>query len=412
MAVGVRRKTGLHRNNNNEKNDINDSGGDVDDDVDVGQCNGGGRGRRIESLSALRWEATGQLFAVKEMSWRKIEDGRRRMTEDPINEVRAMQYFMDWYRTEDERRRSRRPGQKRGRTENEEEESAYDIAVRIMGETNVIVPVDVLTDHHRLYIVTPLCDGGDLFGLVEHNNGRDAVFTEAVARALLIDILNGIGHLQRAGLAHRDISLENVLISQGSCIIVDLGQCVRIPRQGARRYLMSISDNFGKQAYRPPESWIEGGGYDGYAADLWMVAIVLVNILLGRHPWDQAVFYGDKYFKLGCCREQLSEAFKMRGNIGRGLSEECLDLLQGCLRWDPRRRLGIQEMQAHPWMLGIAQQVPGLLRCDYGVYNKKSNTEERSHSCRDEAGLGPADCKNTSMEIMNTWSSYLQKQAV
>ena len=404
MAVGVRRKKGLHRNTHDDNNDNN--GGKVDDVIITGQRGGDdtkGVPRRKRPSQYSRWEATGQLFAVKEMDWQKIEDGRCRMTEDPINEVRAMQYFTGWYHAEEERRRSRRRGRATANTEESEgegeEESAYDAAVRIMGETNVIVPVDVLTDDKRLYIVTPLCEGGDLFGLVERNNGRDAVFTEAVARALFTGILNGMDHLRRAGLAHRDISLENVLVNRGSCVIVDLGQCVRVPHRGnGRRYLMSNTDDFGKSAYRPPESWIEGGAYDGYAADLWMMSIVLINLLSGRHPWDQAVFYGDKYFKLGCCREQLAEAFEMRGNMGKGLSEECLDLLQGCLRWDPRRRLGIRGIQAHPWMLGITQQVPGL-RCDDVYY--RNNAEERScSSCRDE---GPgADCR----------PSYLRKQAV
>ena len=43
-------------------------------------------------------------------------------------------------------------------------------------------------------------------------------------------MMQGLLHLQRMGVSHRDISLENVLIDQlSNLVIIDFGMCLRLP---------------------------------------------------------------------------------------------------------------------------------------------------------------------------------------
>ena len=39
----------------------------------------------------------------------------------------------------------------------------------------------------------------------------------------------GIHHLQRKGICHRDLSLENILVNKDACMIIDMGMCLRVP---------------------------------------------------------------------------------------------------------------------------------------------------------------------------------------
>jgi len=77
--------------------------------------------------------------------------------------------------------------------------------------------------------------------------------------------MQGLLHLQRMGVSHRDISLENVLIDQMSnLVIIDFGMCLRVPlgandgsivdvTKGTLRRLMSFQGQCGKPNYMSPE---------------------------------------------------------------------------------------------------------------------------------------------------------------
>ena len=42
--------------------------------------------------------------------------------------------------------------------------------------------------------------------------------------------MKGLLHLQKMGVSHRDLSLENVLIDHiSTAVIIDLGMCLRVP---------------------------------------------------------------------------------------------------------------------------------------------------------------------------------------
>ena len=76
------------------------------------------------------WETTGERFAMKVMPWDTIRYLQGRITEDPINEVRAMQFFRRWY--EDEEGEA-------ARWTGTGTETVHDAAVRVMAATNVLV---------------------------------------------------------------------------------------------------------------------------------------------------------------------------------------------------------------------------------------------------------------------------------
>jgi len=111
-------------------------------------------------------------------------------------------------------------------------------------------------------------------------------FTEEESQYLLTDILDGLEWLQKAGLCHRDISLENILVNQGRTVIIDMGMCLRIPYlddnvgdvdmlrnmnhqdRRAQRCLISSRPWAGKLRYMSPEICSEEP-FDGHAIDMW-----------------------------------------------------------------------------------------------------------------------------------------------
>ena len=150
------------------------------------------------------WRMTTELCAIKEMEWTSIRDGRHTL-ENVRDEIAAMQHvkgFLDGV--------------------NGQPVAASDA----MRDNNIIMPLSFLYDDTNIYVITPFCDDGELFERLRWN---EAHFTEEESRNLLTHILDGLELLQRAGLCHRDISCENIMIHQGRPVIIDMGLCLKIP---------------------------------------------------------------------------------------------------------------------------------------------------------------------------------------
>ena len=157
----------------------------------------------------------------------------------------------------------------------------------------------------------------------------------------------GIFHLQRAGVCHRDISLENIMIHDGKPVIIDFGIALRVPMERRRlRHLIVPDTDVGKQYYVSPEIALSRDPYDGFAVDLWAVGVILFIFLTGCPPWSHP--FADLTFELIAISRNRLESLLVSWD--RAVSPEATDLLQRMLRLDPRERLSLAQVAEHPWM--------------------------------------------------------------
>jgi len=268
------------------------------------------------------WTETTEECAIKEMPWDKIRNGRGQMFENPQDEIATMQHLMRFY------------------TDDVGGEQVS--ATAAMRDTRIVMPLDFLYDHQNLYTITPYCADGELFDLL----GMSRRFTEERSREILRSVLHGVEWLQRAGLTHKDISLENIMVNQDMPVIIDMGMCLRIPvSNDTQRCLIRSRHRCGKRNYMAPEVF-EEKPFDGHAVDMWAVGVCLFMMLTGMAPWDRPNRVDEqfRYFTRGYLTEILT-------NWNMNLSAEAMNLLQGMLRIDPRDRLSLQQVRNHPWML-------------------------------------------------------------
>ncbi|KAI2622091.1 kinase-like protein [Xylaria nigripes] len=178
--------------------------------------------------------------------------------------------------------------------------SEYSIA-KSLHHPNVIETIRLCTDHGRWNHVMEYCSEGDLFSLVSKKylkeEGRD------VDRVCLFkQLCQGINYLHKNGIAHRDIKLENLLITKDSKLkITDFGvsevfsgihpglreaggQCgvamgeVRFCKPGI----------CGSLPYIAPEVLKKEDEYDPRALDVWSSAIVMIYLIFGANLWEKA----------------------------------------------------------------------------------------------------------------------------
>ncbi|VEU37491.1 unnamed protein product [Pseudo-nitzschia multistriata] len=278
------------------------------------------------------WETTNRFVAIKMVEWAKVQQSRGALLEDPIKEIAAMQYI--------------------GNT-----------------SPHLLGPVEALQDNDCLYNIMPYCNGGDLFGVVVNyaqESGGERGMPEPVARYWFRQILKGLFHLQSVGVCHRDLSLENILVDNENCLIIDMGMCLHVPyndpaipgnvvdaRRGSTRRLMRPQGVCGKHNYMSPEVYANTGPFDGFAIDLWSTAVILYIMFTGFPPYEMADMRNKRFeiIAKGRLVQQLEE-------WDVHLSEDAGDLLQNMMKVDPRERLTLAEVMSHPWVVNGDVQPP------------------------------------------------------
>lgn len=272
------------------------------------------------------WEITPQMAAVKLMDRNIVNQLRGRHMEDPIKELSCTQFMSLGEDGEPQR------------------------------HPNVMSALAVLQDNQYIYFFMPFCDCGELFGYVE----RDGRFAEPVARHWFRQILGGIYYLQKKGVCHRDMSLENMLVDRHAlALIIDMGMCLRVPfasEDGSEpaidvsgntlRRLISPQSACGKPNYISPEVLSSQVPFDGFAIDVWAAGVILFIMLIGLPPFDWASD-DDPRFKMITNGRLVA----MVRQWGRDISDDAGDLLQKMLMRDPSERLSLMEVMDHKWIV-------------------------------------------------------------
>jgi len=134
------------------------------------------RPRAVAAADGAEWEVTSDHCAVKEMAWQHIRRERNRLAEDPIKEVSAMQHIKNWFEASK---------QKSDILPTSGDTSVAE-SFQSMRQSNIMMPLDLLTDERNLYSIMPYCDGGELFERLDLNER----FSEEEARYWMDQLLN------------------------------------------------------------------------------------------------------------------------------------------------------------------------------------------------------------------------------
>ena len=131
-------------------------------------------------------------------------------------------------------------------------------------------------DDGRCYLAMELVPGRSL-GEVLRDEGKLA---PARAEALARDVASALVALHAAGIVHRDVKPENILVRpDGSAVLTDLG----LARSALFKTMTRQDVAVGTLAYMSPEQCV-GRPLDG-RSDLWSLGVVLHEMLTGARPF-------------------------------------------------------------------------------------------------------------------------------
>ena len=143
-------------------------------------------------------------------------------------------------------------------------------------DPGLVAVYDQGLDGRHPFLVMELIEGGTLRELLAE---RGPMPPHAVV-AVLRPVLGGLAAAHRAGLVHRDVKPENVLISDdGDVKIADFG----LVRAVAAAGITSASVILGTAAYLSPEQVRDGNA--GPRSDVYSAGILTYELLTGRTPF-------------------------------------------------------------------------------------------------------------------------------
>ena len=201
-------------------------------------------------------------------------------------------------------------------------------------------------EKHYIYIVSELCDQGDLLGKLT----KLGSMSELVVKSLMCQILNAVSYLHDNKVFHGDIKLENIMLyktskQNGIRFTNDTTDYeVKLTDFGYSKFLKKKKHNklsgiVGTSIYCSPE--IIDNLYDE-RSDEWSCGVLMYILLCGEPPFqgetEEEIFANVKKGYIDFSKKE----FKI-------VSQNCIDLIKKLLTKNKENRIESSEALKHPF---------------------------------------------------------------
>ena len=178
--------------------------------------------------------------------------------------------------------------------------------------------------HYVLIVMEKLENDLDLFEYID----KMGPLSETVARGIFKKIVEVVINIKDAGVVHRDLKDENILLDMktGQIKLIDFGA-----GHFYDEYTI-YSEYQGTKEFAPPE-WITQRVYTANGLTVWSLGVILFDMVCFDIPFE-----GEK---------QILEADL---HFRTGLSAEIKDIISKCLSLHPADRPCLEDLLTHPWM--------------------------------------------------------------
>eukprot|EP01087_Luapelamoeba_hula_P014081 TRINITY_DN4069_c0_g1_i3.p1 TRINITY_DN4069_c0_g1~~TRINITY_DN4069_c0_g1_i3.p1 ORF type:complete len:568 (-),score=67.72 TRINITY_DN4069_c0_g1_i3:94-1758(-) len=199
--------------------------------------------------------------------------------------------------------------------------------MKLLHHPHVLSLLDVYETSQFLFLVLEHVESGELFDYIAK---RRTGLAPGEALAFFKQIILGVEYCHSHMICHRDLKPENLLLDANKNIkIGDWGMASMMNKGDL------LQTSCGSPHYASPEV-IMGKKYDGRAADVWSLGVILYALLTGKLPFDHEDI-----------RQLLNKVKSGHFIMPLGLPETIKDLLGRMLTVDPTKRITLDQILQH-----------------------------------------------------------------
>ncbi|KAJ3103267.1 hypothetical protein HDU97_010256 [Phlyctochytrium planicorne] len=214
---------------------------------------------------------------------------------------------------------------------------------------NVVEMVEVMDVDDAMFVVSEFCGGGNLLEFLTKNGPMPC----GDARRLFREICGAVRYLHtEAGVVHRDIKCENVLLTERdggggvTAKLADFGLSDYITSSPppSPASLVAADPIFcqGSLHYCAPEE-LRALTFKHPGSDVWSLGCVLYAMLTGSLPFNDGYL---PRLQVMIVNGRYDQARLEKAGVGR----EVRELVAGMLRVRVEDRMTIEEVWSHPWV--------------------------------------------------------------
>jgi calcium-dependent protein kinase len=226
--------------------------------------------------------------------------------------------------------------------------------LKSLDHPNIVKLFEVYEFKNNIYLVTELCEGGELF----YHITKTKHLTEAQAAKIMRQIFSAISYLHSKKICHRDLKPENFLLKwendDSSIKLIDFGLSKKLKDNEL------MTDPNGTPFYIAPE--ILDGEYTE-AVDNWSLGVILYIMLSGSPP-----FYGKDNREILKAVQKGVYTLSLKPFIK--CSIEVKDLISKLLVKNINKRYTAAMAYNHPWVQQQVEQESKDLTIDVDVIQK------------------------------------------
>ncbi|CAN1151026.1 CBL-interacting serine/threonine-protein kinase 17 [Linum perenne] len=182
------------------------------------------------------------------------------------------------------------------------------VTLKLLRHPNIVRLHEVLASKSKIYMVLEYVSGGELYERIA-SKGRGV--SEADARKIFHQLIDGVSYCHSNGVFHRDLKKDGLL------------------------HTLCGSPN-----YVAPEVLLNKG-YDGATCDIWSCGVILYVILTGFLPFDDRNITALYYKKI----------VKGDVEIPKEMSSGAGNMIRRILDPNPATRITMSGIKAHEWFI-------------------------------------------------------------
>lgn len=203
-----------------------------------------------------------------------------------------------------------------------------------LSHPNVLRILGWFHDEQRVFLILEYAARGELFKELR----KSGYFSEKRAATYIASLAKALAYCHQKHVIHRDIKPENLLLDlEGRLKIADFGWSVQSTSK--RRTMCGTLD------YLAPEM-VESKAHD-YMVDNWTLGILCYEFLYGVPPFE-AETQTDTFRRI----MKIDFSFPSKPHV----SLEAKDLISRLLVKESMKRLSLEKILEHPWIVKNADQ--------------------------------------------------------